>query len=559
MEDIHVSWQGPEKPLPSDLSVLLSVRRRVVEKALVWLKRNNPLYASIDIDVAELESWETPSHGVPCQVYDRLEKNEPSGWEKARTGHIVPPTERGLEEDEPVDVEEVLAMLSQGEDVRGEDPVADAESRSEPDALGQDGGPAPVHEISSSGMFALDAGPDVADAEKLQYARDALGRDALLEHAPGSTLAGSAQVRSGDGLEPYIVVSRGDDFADSFDPSFFAKTFPTLFPFGNGGPRQAEEAMANLARGEGEEEEEEEVVAGADAESNARSLVSSRNMSLEAWGRLVIQRHGGRFANHHVFAFLVFNMGARSRNRRVSMASVAKKNFPEVERIVASLTTERLERARVELEASGKTADEGVDRLLRSLSLYGYRQPMSKELRLSMRRKIKSLIIRYGIPAIWFTVNPNDITNPVKLKLAAYRTHDPEEAEAFLTSLDRAYKRVRLAISDPLSSAMFFHRELSMFFKHYVKVGEDSVFGRVSQYFGAVETNERGALHLHGLLWLQGNLRLSSMLSDVGGEDQGAYREQIIQYVDSVFTEVSFGCPQRSLGPFPLFGQDCLT
>ncbi|PVH91577.1 hypothetical protein DM02DRAFT_663849 [Periconia macrospinosa] len=219
------------------------------------------------------------------------------------------------------------------------------------------------------------------------------------------------------------------------------------------------------------------------------------------------------------------------------MASVAKKNFPEVERIVASLTTERLERARVELEASGKTTDKGVDQLLRSLSLYGYRQPMSRELRLSMRRKIKSPIIRYGIPAIWFTVNPNDITNPVKLRLAAYRGRDPAEAEAFLTSLDQAYKRVRLAISDPLSSAIFFHREISMFFEHYVRVGEDSVFGRISQYFGAVETNERGALHLHGLLWLQGNMRLSSILSDVQGEDQAAYREQIVQYVDSVFTE----------------------
>ncbi|KAF5006530.1 hypothetical protein FDECE_7098 [Fusarium decemcellulare] len=92
-----------------------------------------------------------------------------------------------------------------------------------------------------------------------------------------------------------------------------------------------------------------------------------------------------------------------------------------------------------------------------------------------MRRKIKSLIIRYGIPAIWFTLNPNDITNPIKIKLAAYRNHETGEAEEFLRSLDQVYKRVRLAISDPLSSAIFFHREISMFFKHYVRIGEDSI------------------------------------------------------------------------------------
>ncbi|KAM4067374.1 PIF1 protein [Hirsutella rhossiliensis] len=118
-----------------------------------------------------------------------------------------------------------------------------------------------------------------------------------------------------------------------------------------------------------------------------------------------------------------------------------------------------------------------------------------------MRRKIQSLIVGYGVPAIWFTINPNDITNPVKLRLAAYRTRDPDAAEEFLEGLGDAYKRARLAISDPMSSAVFFHREMKLFFDHYVKVGEDS------------------------------------MLADIHGEDQAAYRERIVRYIDSVFSE----------------------
>ncbi|EXA31084.1 hypothetical protein FOVG_17568 [Fusarium oxysporum f. sp. pisi HDV247] len=51
------------------------------------------------------------------------------------------------------------------------------------------------------------------------------------------------------------------------------------------------------------------------------------------------------------------------------------------------------------------------------------------------------------IPAIWYMLNPNDITNPIKLKLTACRTRETEEAEKFL-GLDQAYKRARLAISD---------------------------------------------------------------------------------------------------------------
>jgi hypothetical protein len=72
-----------------------------------------------------------------------------------------------------------------------------------------------------------------------------------------------------------------------------------------------------------------------------------------------------------------------------------------------------------------------------------------------------------------------------------------------------------------------------------VRVGEESVFGRVGQYFGAVETNERGALHVHGLLWLQGNLQLSSVLADVRGEEGASYGDHIVAYVDSIFSEVS--------------------
>lgn len=326
-------------------------------------------------------------------------------------------------------------------------------------------------------------------------------------------------------------MSRCDDFADSNHPLFFAQTFPTLFPFGTGGPQLIKESIV-IAGGEAD------AGIGEGAGAWARSLLASRNMSLAAWFEAVLRRHGGRFATHHVFAFLVFNLGVRSRNRRVSILSVSRKDFPSVERIVHSLSRERLGLAQRELELSGQTADEGIKELLKSLSLYGFRQPMSREHRLSLRRKIKSLIIRYGVPAIWFTLNLNDITNPVKLSLAAYRTRDPEEAESFLRSLDVAYKRARLAISDPVSSAIFFHREISLFFEHYVKVGEESVFGRISQYFGAVETNKRGALHVHWLLWLHGNMRLNSVLTNVCGEEGASYRSSIIEYVDSVFSEV---------------------
>jgi hypothetical protein len=243
MDEIHVSWQGVEKPAPKDLSVLLSVRPRVVERALGWLKRNNPLYANIQINTAEMESWGALPHGVPSQVYDRLERNEPSAWEKTRTAQLVPPTERGLEEGKDVDVREVLALLNQEQDVEIDESGARIVEGERLESS------ATIQEISSSGMFALDGQPDVADADKLQYVCDALGQDASSAERHGNSWVGTAEVRRGEGLEPYVLMSRGDGFADSNEVRFFAKAFPTLFPVGDWGPRQAEEGMAERGYG----------------------------------------------------------------------------------------------------------------------------------------------------------------------------------------------------------------------------------------------------------------------------------------------------------------------
>jgi hypothetical protein len=162
--------------------------------------------------------------------------------------------------------------------------------------------------------------------------------------------AKSADVRSGGGSEPYIVVSRGEEFADSHEAWFFAKTFPTLFPSGLGGPRQVEESISGMTA-------DAPVLTSLPQEPLARSAVTSRNLSLQAWARVVLQRHGGRFATHKVFAFLVFNMLVRYRNHQVSVMSVTRKAFPEVERVVQTLSAQRLERAREELETLGKTSD----------------------------------------------------------------------------------------------------------------------------------------------------------------------------------------------------------
>ncbi|KAM4061525.1 hypothetical protein HRG_007290 [Hirsutella rhossiliensis] len=120
-------------------------------------------------------------HGVPSSVCDRMERNEPSGWEKARTAHVVPPTERAVDEEGPVEIEELFALLNQGQEAGGQGeghgPNGEGAVRDGSDACPDQNVPA-INEVTSSGMFALDGPPDVADVEKLQFACDAVGEGA---------------------------------------------------------------------------------------------------------------------------------------------------------------------------------------------------------------------------------------------------------------------------------------------------------------------------------------------------------------------------------------------
>ena len=122
--------------------------------------------------------------------------------------------------------------------------------------------------------------------------------------------------------------------------------------------------------------------------------------------------------------------------------------------------------------------------------------------------------------------------------MTVYRFRDLNMAEAFLLSLDQVYKRVRRAILDLFSSILFFYKEISMFFKYYIKIREKSIFGCINQYFGVIEINEQGAFHLYGLLWLQRNIYLSFLLIDIWRKEQIVYWDKVIEYIDSVFIKV---------------------
>jgi hypothetical protein len=61
------------------------------------------------------------------------------------------------------------------------------------------------------------------------------------------------------------------------------------------------------------------------------------------------------------------------------------------------------------------------------------------------------------------------------------------------------------------------------------------LFGEVSTYFGAVETNGHGMLHLHCLVWLAGNPDFFDLRRKMLNDPK--FTGQVVDYPDSIISE----------------------
>lgn len=510
MESIRVCWSGAQVPSAVDLSRLMSVRRHKVIEALRWKKSHDTLYANVHIDEDRIRTWDLePGTSVPTAIWDHLEKIDDSLASDIRSAPIVSGLDRP-DQDEPRDeeleslinevVEEVVGVQSDLGSTSGPDQVNIDSTDEFPEGLGDS--------ILSSGLFPLDGNSVHDDADRLDFIRDAIsGRQ--------SSSGDRAQV-SGNGYEPFINVGRHHHFANSFEQDFWAKTFGLLFPYGLGGPTSTKAPDA----------------------INGVSL-PIRNLSLRRWLSIVLRQSGGRFAVHPAFSFLAFDMLLRSTNRQISSARMQQANYSRLVQLhrEISVDQDRLERAQAELKANGRTSDQEVTAVLRELSVYSKNHPFSSEARRKSRGHIESLCVDSGLPAIWFTVNPNDLDHPIRIRLSNKRLANPETLQLQNDIIAGRWENVSHASSDPLSAAQFFHREMELFFKHYVRLGQASIFGRVKHYIGLVETNERHSLHLHGMIWFYGAFDLPLIINTLQNPHEETFRKRVVLFLENLISK----------------------
>lgn len=238
-----------------------------------------------------------------------------------------------------------------------------------------------------------------------------------------------------------------------------------------------------------------------------------------------------RFARHKTFMYLLFDVIQLRKSSMGNMFLIKRQNWQTTMNDIASLTVNQLQDAAKTVATGQKIEDPIIRRLLRNIETIGMQVPGSFAQKLRMRAEIRGLILRYGMPAFWITINPSDLRNPLVLILAGVEYSGDNLAAA------NAAIREAAATSNPVAVAEFFHHVCKAVLDGLfaTNTGQIGILGDLSNYFAVVETNGRGMLHLHGLAWARGNLAFDSLRDRLLQNSDFAAR--IIRYLESIITQ----------------------
>jgi len=292
-----------------------------------------------------------------------------------------------------------------------------------------------------------------------------------------------------------IHIEHNPDPVSSYNnPSFWTLAFPTLFPYGIGG-------------------------------------CDDQTISLKAWTKHLLNLHDTRFCTHYNFLFVAYSYD-NVRNVCSQANLSIERSFDDPHPV----HSEDLKQAIEQINSGQPPRAPGVARLWKQLKAVGSNVVGSNFHRHSLSYEIKALMMIYGLPTFFVTVNPADLNHPLVLHFAG---KDINLDRPFTDGwLDKA-QRARLVASNPVAVAKFFNTLITIWLKTIVGANtnpphEKGIFGRTQAHYGTVETQGRGSLHLHLLFWIHGSLSPEELAEKLNTVE---FPPHLLKYLESIISE----------------------
>ncbi|RHZ08481.1 hypothetical protein DYB37_009047 [Aphanomyces astaci] len=303
---------------------------------------------------------------------------------------------------------------------------------------------------------------------------------------------------------PEFNVHTSNKISNYFEAGIDARMFPHLFPFGRG--------YTN--------------------ERGRRVPVSKLQCCRFAQDRYFVMVSFDRFGLDRGF----INSNFSTKVRPSMHTPVAKISHDDMRKGLENQDSRRFGRT-----PKNKFVNKAVGALLRSVEYSSSFVWGSNAERRMHRREAFATADHFGQPSLFVTITPN-VDGTITLAYLAGGIHVKSlfDVEYFKHMPDKATMQ-QLAMNDNMASATLFDRSIKAFTN--VVVGFDKttgrprkaggLFGHVKAYFGMVETQGRGTLHLHLLAWVYGAPRSTSEFEARLHADPN-YEKMVLKYSEGI-------------------------
>ncbi|CAF2150657.1 unnamed protein product [Rotaria magnacalcarata] len=298
--------------------------------------------------------------------------------------------------------------------------------------------------------------------------------------------------------DPVYMIPRGNKPVNEYsNPNLLLGVFPTLFPYGCG-------ALEDSSR---------------PVQINFREHV-----------RYLLSYGDRRFEEHHSFIFVLFNILQRRTACFHAQLMTSRSYFQKSAQLLESLSSEDVAIALLNISKASysKVTDERINALMKHIKVVGGHVMGSAHSRSALRMKIHSLCFNLGLPSLFVTINPADIHSPVALYFAGV---DLDLDRVLPELLRTSYERAQIIATHPVATAKFFNCLIKSILKCLVLGG---ALGPTKAYFGTVESQGRGSLHLHLLIWLNHEYTPAQLKENIQNQD---FRDNLLKYLEDVVKE----------------------
>ncbi|CAF5058209.1 unnamed protein product, partial [Rotaria magnacalcarata] len=204
--------------------------------------------------------------------------------------------------------------------------------------------------------------------------------------------------------------------------------------------------------------------------------------------------------------------------------------FQQSAQLLESLSSADIATALVNISKGtySSIADQRINTLMKHIRVVGGHVMGSSHSRSALRTKIHSLCFNVGLPSLFVTINPADIHSPVALYFAGV---DLDLDKILPETLGTSYERAKTIATHPVATAKFFNCLIKSILKSLVLGG---ILGPTKAYFGTVESQGRGSLHLHLLIWLNHDFTPTQLKQQIQNED---FRQKLLAYLEDIVKE----------------------